>query len=313
MNTRAISLGDLISTTTLEQVDAIRTRFTGAEPFPHVTIDGFLTDSFVGRLLADFPRKDDRYRAFCLQDDGTPGDSYANGNFEDFPPAYRELDALMQNSAFLALVTQLTGIPGLEYDPDYFGGGIRESSGRVFLPPHIDFNHHPRQLTHRRLNLLLYLNPEWNAEWGGNLEVHLDPRVNPTSLVHSYAPILNRALIFETSEISWHGFDHLKPPPGFARRAFTIYFYTKDRPDGVRLHNTEYVEPPLPARFTAGYTLAKEDLELLIEGYNRRDGRIEMLYTLRREADEKYAHVWREYEYYFNEWNKLRGSDPSAD
>jgi hypothetical protein len=47
------------------------------------------------------------------------------------------------------------------------GGGIRESPSGTFLPVHIDFNHHPRTLHHRRLNLLLYLNEQWDDGLGG--------------------------------------------------------------------------------------------------------------------------------------------------
>ena len=124
----------------------------------------------------------------------------------------------------------------------------------------------------------------------------------------SIAPVFNRCLIFETSEISWHGFDRLNPPDGITRRAWTVYFYTKTRPneDEIPLRNTEYVEPPMPQHIAAGYTLRDDDVKILQEGYVRRDDRIRMLYALRREFDKKYSHLWNEYEYYLNKFNELK-------
>lgn len=287
----------------------LRAGFQSAEPFPWLVLEDFLTSSFVDRLVADFPRKGPGYDKYCLGEDGEICPNYANPNPKEFPEAFQLLDSLISSGEFVTFLSKLTGIPDLEYDPDYFGGGIRESQSQVFLPPHIDFNYHPRTVSHRRLNLLVYLNEDWMEEWGGAIQVHRDPRVHRTdSMVASFPPVLNRCFIFETSERSWHGFNRLVPPPGRSRRAFTVYYYTKDRPDAdaVNWHNTEYVEPPLPARFTAGYTLTDQDELLLDEAIVRRDSRIGMLYRIRAEADGKYAHVWKEYEYYLALSRSLR-------
>jgi 2-oxoglutarate-Fe(II)-dependent oxygenase superfamily protein len=287
----------------------LRVQFQTAEPFPWIVLENFLTRNFVDRLVADFPQPGPDYAKYCLGDDGQIGPNYANPNPQEFPAAFRLLDSLISGDGFSSLLSKITGIPDLEYDPDYFGGGIRESQSQVFLPPHIDFNHHPRTMSHRRLNLLVYLNEDWMEEWGGAIQVHRDPRVHrKDSMIASFPPVLNRCFIFETSERSWHGFNRLVPPPGRSRRAFKVYYYTKDRPDAgaVGWHNTEYVEPPLPVRFAAGHVLTEEDELVLNEAIVRRDARIELLYRIRAEADGKYAHVWKEYEYYLDLSRTLR-------
>ncbi len=284
-------------------VGELRSQFHGAEPFPHVVIDNFFQPEFLARLHQDFPIKNEEYDRFCIEDGGKVGTNYANGSVDTFPEAFKQLDTLVKSKEFLGLVTEVTGIPKLEYDPDYFGGGIRESQSGIFLPPHLDFNHHPKSFSHRRLNLLFYFNPGWQEAWGGNLQVHKDPiAFSGRSLVNSYMPINNRCLIFETSEISWHGFDRLNLAEGKSRRTFTIYYYTKHRPNenSVKFHNTEYVEPPLPPHFTVGHALTDADVHLLHEYITRRDQRIQMLYDLRRELEGKLQHVWEQYEYYLN-------------
>jgi hypothetical protein len=81
----------------------------------------------------------------------------------------------------------------------------------------------------------------------------------------------------------------------------------------IRAHDPENLDPPLPAQFVGGYHLSEEDAVLLRDGYARRDRRIAMLMTLCKSSDEKFAHVWREYEYYLNEWRKVSGVDPASD
>ena len=51
--------------------------------------------------------------------------------------------------------------------------------------------------------------------------------------IKSALPLANRAVLFETSERSWHGFEEVSPPAGreeLSRRSFAIYLYTAERP-----------------------------------------------------------------------------------
>jgi len=293
----------LVNSRSKAELSRLQDQFVNANPYSHLVVDNFFKADFLASLQRDFPVKSEEYDRFCIEDGGRIGTNYANGQVETFPPAFKQLDALIKSKAFLDYIQKLTGIEKLQYDPQYFGGGIRESRSGTFLPPHLDFNHHPASLTHRRLNLLFYFNPEWQEEWGGNLQVHRDPiEFSGISAVYSYMPLNNRCLIFETSEISWHGFDRLNLPEDRSRRAFTLYYYTERRPNeqSVKFHNTEYVEPPLPPHFIAGHTLSEADVSLLNEYIARRDSRIRMLYDLRADLDAKVRHVWEQYEYYLN-------------
>jgi hypothetical protein len=299
-----LKIWELINRPSDAEIRQLRDQFTNAAPFPHLIIDNFFKADVLAAIERDFPVRGEEYDRFCLEDGGQIGTNYANGDLASFPTAFKLIDAIVKDQAFLRYISAVTDIDDLEYDPNYFGGGIRESRSGTFLPPHLDFNYHPTTQSHRRMNLLFYFNQEWREEWGGNLQVHKDPNTfsDNNSLVHSYMPVYNRCLLFETSEISWHGFDRLNLPEGKSRRAFTIYYYTKHRPNenAIKFHNTEYVEPPLPPYFRSGYTLSEADVKLLQEYIARRDGRIRMLYELRAELDAKLRHVWSEYEYYLN-------------
>ena len=82
------------------------------------------------------------------------------------------------------------------------------------------------------------MNQEWNETYGGDLELW---DMEQYQCVKRLAPIFNRAVLFETSEISYHG--HPTPlalPPGMTRKSLSVYYYTVERGAGVsaKPHNT---------------------------------------------------------------------------
>jgi len=87
--------------------------------------------------------------------------------------------------------------------------------------------------------------------------------------------------MFETNEISWHGFPKINLPESErhrSRKSISIYLYTKDRPaeEIAPSHGTFYVQRPLPRQMTAGHTLTAEDVAELKSLLVRRDRWIEL-------------------------------------
>lgn len=258
---------------------AYRDTFAAADPFPHVVIDDFFAPEFAEALLATFPAFE---QGNAVGDDGRPGGKSTFERVRALGPAYQQLDDLIRSPAFLHLIGEITGIEGLLYDPWYLGGGTHENRHGMSLDPHVDFNYHPSERWHRRLNLIVYLNPEWDAAWGGNLELFRDPHEErrPT---RSVAPRFNRCVIFETSERSWHAFDRITLPAGresLTRRSVALYFYSHDRPaaETAPRHTTYYVKRPLPAHLVEGHALSGHDVAELGRLLGERDAQIRMLY-----------------------------------
>ncbi|HET6631950.1 MAG TPA: 2OG-Fe(II) oxygenase [Rhodanobacteraceae bacterium] len=253
--------------------------FAKARPFRHVVIDGFLREDIAERLLAQFPPFE---HGNARTENGTLGNKSTIERIRALGSAYEALDDAIQNQRFLGLIGEITGIPGLRYDPYYFGGGTHENRQGQDLDPHVDFNRHPVEGWHRRLNLIVYLNHEWEDAWGGSLELHSDPRAADDQ-VTLVTPAFNRAIIFETTESSWHGFSRIDLPPQRAqltRKSVALYFYSDERPaeELADTHSTIYVERPLPARYAAGTTLSDADVEQLRGLLARRDQHIQRLY-----------------------------------
>lgn len=133
----------------------------------------------------------------------------------------------LNSSTFLDFLSKITGIENLIADSYFEGGGMHQIRRGGKLKIHADFNRHPRYDLDRRLNALLYLNPDWQEEYGGNLELwdrHM------TSCVVRIAPLFNRFVVFATTDFTYHGHpDPLTCPEDVTRKSLALYYYTHER------------------------------------------------------------------------------------
>jgi 2OG-Fe(II) oxygenase superfamily len=251
---------------------ALAARFRERNPFRHVIIENFLTSDYCAQLLEQFPPFE---RGNARNEAGELANKSTIEKIRGLGPAFAALDDLVQSHDFLDLIGRITGIDDLLYDPWYFGGGTHENRNGQDLDVHVDFNRHPLERWHRRLNLIVYLNHEWEIDWGGALELHSDPR-SADDRVTAIAPLFNRAVIFETTEWSWHAFPRIDLPLAqreLTRKSIALYFYTKERPpeELAPTHSTIYVDRPLSGQLQAGHTLTQADVDALKILIQRRD------------------------------------------
>jgi hypothetical protein len=269
-----------IATPVLRRASEYAQRFQAADPFRYVVIDDFLETDFGQQLRADFPAFEERH---ALNEMGQVGGKAVRMDVRDISTSYRELDRYLQSAEFLGFVSSVTGIPDLLYDPDYLGGGTHENRHGQGLDAHVDFNYHPRTKWHRRLNLIIYLNEEWDDAWGGDLELHSDPWDAESNRSTSVRPVLNRAVIFETTETSWHGFSRIQLPEDRrkdSRKSFAIYLYTRERPaqETAPPHATIYVPELMPVDWRVGRELDEEDISGLRNRFARLRTQLRYLY-----------------------------------
>ena len=206
---------------------AVRQTFQSAKPFPHFCIDNFLESKFAEEVAQSFPSLEEarkigrEFKAVNERRKIQVTDS------SKFPPAISRLNDMLASPQFLELVSYITGIPKVLADASLIGGGIHETGSRGHLDVHVDFNYIKERELHRRLNILVYFNKDWHPEWGGNIELW-DPEVKVCH--RSLSPIFNRCVLFETSEISYHGVSAVMCPEDTSRRSFAAYYYTKEAP-----------------------------------------------------------------------------------
>jgi len=269
----------MIDPRVIANANALADEFNAAKPFRHIVIENFFTPETCAALLAEFPAFE---RGNARNEAGQIGSKSTVERIRELGSSYASLDDAIQTPQFLALIGKITGIPELLYDPWYFGGGTHENREGQDLDAHVDFNRHPVERWHRRLNLIVYLNHEWEDAWGGSLELHSDPRADDDR-VKLVTPLYNRAVIFETTETSWHGFSRIGLPDSrknLSRRSIALYFYTKERPaeELADTHSTIYVDRPLPERFKPGHMLTEQDVHDLRILLARRDQHNQRLY-----------------------------------
>ena len=275
-----MSFSEIINERVRARLPQIAENYARAEPFSYVVIDDFLTPAFAKSLLEQFPAFE---RGNNLGDDGKAGKKSTFERIKSLGNEYLFLDKAIQQRDFLDMIGAMTGIPDLLYDPFYLGGGTHENRDGQSLHAHVDFNDYPSEGWHRRLNLIVYLNPEWDSAWGGNLEFFRDP-YKDAAPAQRIAPLFNRCVIFGTTEKSWHGFDRIQLPEyrkAISRKSIALYFYSKDRPQDevAGKHTTHYVNQQLPERIVAGYTLTQDDVNALKELTSDRDALLQRLYA----------------------------------
>lgn len=211
--------------------ERLRAQFRAAKPFPHIVLDNFLEPAQALDVARAYPTFQ---RARELGDEFKGVNEHGKVQITDasrFPAKVQALNAALGSEGFLADLAYITGMQDLRYDASLAGGGIHVTGPRGRLDVHVDFNYLESQKLYRRLNLLLYLNPTWQPEWGGGVEFW-DPDVSKCEL--RLAPLQNRCVIFETSERSFHGVEEVRCPPGMVRQSFAVYYYTETPPKDYR-------------------------------------------------------------------------------
>lgn len=217
------------------QAEHLKLAFQTSSPFRHLLIDDFCHTAEAERLAQGFPKSTDEWidasgrNTRKKRTSPVPKESLAAQFFEE-----------AQSSRFLDWLSFVTEIDEFKIDPAYFGAGFHQTAPGGYLNVHIDFNRLKNGLD-RRLNLLVYMNPEWHDDWGGEIELWDVPN---DKKVFSALPKLNRAIIFETNEVSYHGQPNpVASPDGTFRNSFSVYYYTEGRPDEEVApdHSTIYV------------------------------------------------------------------------
>ena len=223
--------------------DVLRTQYRRADPFPYFAIDDFLEPGFARAMAASYPTYEEATkigRSFSALNETLKAQICDR---EKFPDPVREMDAALSSPEFLAVLERITGIPKLLADQQLVGGGMHMMASGGRLDVHVDFNLIADRQLHRRLNLLVFFNEDWEDGWEGKLELW-DSEVRERGL--AIRPDFNRLVLFETSERSFHGVTPIVCPEGRTRNSFAVYYYTKEAPagwDGER-HTTVFRARP---------------------------------------------------------------------
>jgi Rps23 Pro-64 3,4-dihydroxylase Tpa1-like proline 4-hydroxylase len=220
-----------------ERIEVLHQEFENALPYKHVVIENFLEDSFAESLYKNFPGFDLMSRNYR----GLNEKKSEGSGFENFHPDFSILREQIKSKEFCQFLSKVTGIEDLYSVEDALGSGVHQGGDGSYLDVHIDFNIHYERNIHRRVNLLIFLNKNWKESYGGKIELW---NKDVSVCEKAYLPSFNRCVIFETSEISYHGYSTIHVPEGESRKSFYGYFYTDIREGAATYHDTIFKARP---------------------------------------------------------------------
>ena len=195
--------------------------FNKIKPFPYVIVDDFLNINLAKTIEKNFPNLDEKklwsYKNYCEI-------KKATDNWNLFPPQAYQLLSVLNSHAFLEIIKKKIKIKNLYADYGLNGGGFHIMGEKGKLNPHLDYVIHPKLNLMRKFNLIIFFNLKWKQSNGGELclyEKNYKNKKLPGKLVKKIEPKFNRAVLFDTSQTSWHGVNDVK---NMIRKSMAVYY-----------------------------------------------------------------------------------------
>ena len=215
---------------TPDALEVLAKSFTEGKPFPHIVIDNFVTID-EHDFNATFPTS-----KYWTIPGGTFNDGYQFqkrhcSEIAKLPALFRDIIYELSGPTFLKIFSEaITGIRGLLPDPYLEWRRVTLKWARRYFGTHVDFNFLGPLALHRRLNLLIYFNPEWKEEYGGCLELYEKERNEPAVTI---LPSFGRCILFRTDNNSIHGFSRPIIGENRWRKSLALYYYTSEGDDEI--------------------------------------------------------------------------------
>jgi len=189
------------------------------EPYDHIIINNFIGDDYYEKIQSSFPKEpNEMWWTY-----NTPLEvKYTYDNLEEFNPEIKNVFYALSHERIINKLKTLFSIPNLEHDPYCHGAGLHMHPRYGRLNMHLDYEVHPITNKQRRLNIIFYLNDEWNEAWNGDTQLWNSDMTE--CVIQSY-PKPNTAIIFVTTEQSWHGVPKIiNCPPDVYRKTIAFYY-----------------------------------------------------------------------------------------
>lgn len=191
-----------------------------AKPFDHCIIDDFLVNPNI--IEDEFLDYDSKH---WLEYNNIVQHKKVNCDWFLFPKNTYQLFSYLNSPEIVDALSNLVGCK-LYSDPGLQSGGWHMHAAGGSLNPHLDYSVHPKLSLQRKLNLIIYVSKDFKEEHGGHFGLWTG-KDSPEQLVKEIAPVFNRAIIFDTTQNSWHGLSRVfSAPPGLYRKSLAIYYLT---------------------------------------------------------------------------------------
>jgi Rps23 Pro-64 3,4-dihydroxylase Tpa1-like proline 4-hydroxylase len=209
------------------QLEKLHEEFNNNKPFRHVVIDNFFTDDVAQKIVLEFP--DHNSEVWTVSYNNPVEIKKACSHWDKFPSQIYSSLFYLCSREFEKVIEIISGESEVISDYGLHGGGMHSHCAGGKLNIHKDYSIHPKLPYKRNFNAIIYMTPDWKKEWGGGIEFwsHDEQNELPKECVASYENKFNRAVIFDTTQNSWHGLpQELKCPENISRKSLAIYYLT---------------------------------------------------------------------------------------
>ncbi len=202
----------------------IRQEYVAKSPFPYLEVSDFLVPESIEQVHTDFPSVEDSFWTHYIHYNEK---KHGLTKWEHFPNSIKEVILELRQPPFISWIEGITGYQNLFADPDLEGSGLHQTKTGGFLNIHADFSVHPKHKTwQRRVNVLLFLNKDWNPDWGGSLELW---NADMSKCEVKITPDHNKLVVFSTGKSTFHGYPTpITCPDYIARKSIALYYYTEE-------------------------------------------------------------------------------------
>ena len=207
------------------------TKYSQNQPFPHVIIDDFFTNHIANQLARHVLSLYDGDYPVSFR--GLAQKKLQLGNIQLLAPDLCPIYKSLMGPVFARYLETISGYAALEADGQFTGAGLHRYRRDGFSEIHLDSNRHPFNidLVHR-VNLIVFLNPNWQTQWCGELVLWSKREDKPARPAAIIQPSFNRCVIFSATEESWHSVNRISCPKGQTRDSLVIYYFNNVKIDG---------------------------------------------------------------------------------
>jgi hypothetical protein len=216
----------------INDINKLKNSFLNSSPFEHIIIDNFLEESYAEKMYNFFPNVSSKWYEYKNPIEV----KYTFDNINELSTELKNYFYYLSTPEFINIISNISNINDLEYDEYLHGAGLHSHPRYGRLNIHLDYEKHPFSGKERRLNIILFMSKDWDDSWNGSTELW-DSDV--TNCIVKTQVKFNRAILFKTNDISWHGLpEKIMCPEHIFRNSLAYYFVsplnTKKNEDDYR-------------------------------------------------------------------------------
>ena len=229
MNWNRVQLADYILKSLSDNEEQLKNQFQNdISSIRSFYLDDLLPEEITNQIHQVFPKPEQMVLKRSIRED-----KYVAAQMNLYNPLLEEIIFAFQDERIVQKVGEICGIDNPIPDENLYAGGISMMGNGQFLNPHLDNSHDKDRNLWRVLNLLFYVTPNWEEEYGGNLELWPEGMNNKQITIHSK---FNRLAVMETHNDSLHS---VSPVVFEGYRCCVSNYYFSDKP--MRKEDTFHV------------------------------------------------------------------------